>query len=244
MKPIIEVSLKLGILFGLSSAIAFGGTRSVISVSAQTESGNTNNQMAELSSQWGFQVTSCQEENVAQVEHDVTGDTVCLVPNDQLGVGKFIYDSANNQIRPLNSPQVSQSDNVSTDDSEAEYVNPVPQTKDPRIAQVKFSFDNSYDYGACLDAILLAYEQREQELENTSKNQCAKNIFSVFGNKLSKDITLQLIDSANLHATKVLEDKLYPSLGLRRRVAINTGYVYDIDRQNEDILKYVTANPE
>ena len=121
------------------------------------------------------------------------------------------------------------------------YKAPKPKTKDPRIEKIKFDFDNSYDYGACLDSILLAYEQRMIELENSAKNKCTNNIFSVFGNKLSKDIALQLIYAANFHATQGLEDKLYPSLGLRRRVAINLGYVYEIDRQNKDILKYINT---
>ena len=129
--------------------------------------------------------------------------------------------------------------NVIFSDSQTIYKAPKPINKDPKINKIKFNFDNSYDYGACLDSILLAYEKRILELENSAKNQCTNEIFSVFGNQLSKDITLQLIYAANFHATQVLEDKLYPPLGLRRRVAINLGYVYEIDRQNEEILKYI-----
>ena len=121
-----------------------------------------------------------------------------------------------------------------------EYINPVPETEDPRIKEVVFDFDNAYDYGTCLDAILLAHENRMLELENAPKNDCANNIFSIFGKKLSQDTTLQLIQSADSYATQELGIRLYPSFGLRRRVAINLGYIYDIDRNNNDILKYVS----
>lgn len=102
-----------------------------------------------------------------------------------------------------------------------------------------FTFDNAYDYGACLDTILLAYENRTVELQKVSKNDCVQNILNLFGDRLMKDTALGLVKMANNHATQGLEDTLYPSLGLRRRVAINLGYVYDIDRNNQDILKYI-----
>ena len=123
-----------------------------------------------------------------------------------------------------------------------EYMNPVSETQDSRIEQIVFNFDNSYDYGTCLDAILLAYENRGLELQNAAKNDCTEQVFSVFDENLSQDTTLQLIELANYHATNELDLKLYPAWGLRRRVAINFGYIYDIDRNNNDILKYVSSN--
>ena len=122
-----------------------------------------------------------------------------------------------------------------------EYINPLPETEDSRIKELVFDFDNAYDYGTCLDAILLAHENRMLELENAPKNDCANNVFSMFGQNLSKDTTLQLIQSADSYATQELGIRLYPSFGLRRRVAINLGYIYDIDRENNDILKYVSS---
>lgn len=105
-----------------------------------------------------------------------------------------------------------------------------------------FNFNNTYDYAACLDVILLAYEKRNAELEKVFKNDCATNVLNTFGNNLSKDEALQLVELANLHATEGLENPLYPTLGLRRRIAINLGYVYNTDKNNPDILKYI--NPE
>ena len=105
-----------------------------------------------------------------------------------------------------------------------------------------FSFNNTYDYAACLDIILLAYEKRNAELENTFKNDCAKDVLNTFGDNLSKDDALRLVKSADSYATEKLTTPLYPTLGLRRRIAINLGYVYDTDKNNPDILKYINSD--
>ena len=119
-----------------------------------------------------------------------------------------------------------------------------PRTQPEAIdnkASFTFDFYNTYDYNACLDVILLAYEQRNAELENVYKNDCATDVLNTFGNNLSKDVALQLVESANLYATEKLQNPLYPTLGLRRRIAIALGYVYDADKNNPDILKYVDS---
>ena len=140
----------------------------------------------------------------------------------------------------------SSSSNQSLDSLEAtntrDYINPIPETKDSRIDEIVFDFDNSYDYGTCLDAILLAYEGRNAELKNAAQNDCSDRVFEVFGENLSKDVTLQLIELADSYGTTELDLKLYPSWGLRRRVAINFGYMYDIDRDNNDVVKYLSSN--
>lgn len=115
-----------------------------------------------------------------------------------------------------------------------------PETPSSK-ADFTFNFYNTYDYNACLDVILLAYEERNAELENVYKNDCATNILDTFGSDLSKDVALELVKSANLYATEKLENPLYPTLGLRRRIAINLGYVYDTDKNNPDILKYINT---
>ncbi|PSB08985.1 hypothetical protein C7B62_14830 [Pleurocapsa sp. CCALA 161] len=115
-------------------------------------------------------------------------------------------------------------------------------TQNSKVKQFTFDFKNTYDYATCLDIILLAYEKRSVELEKAFKNDCANNVLQTFGNTLSKDVALGLVESANLYATEKLATPLYPSLGLRRRIAINLGYVYPTDKKNPDILKYI--NPE
>ncbi|MGV2829258.1 hypothetical protein [Myxosarcina sp. GI1(2024)] len=241
MNQIVKISITLGVLVSAPSVIAVPIETEV----TKNEFSNASNQMIELSTAWGFEITNCQG-NVAEIEHDRTGEIACIVPDERIDAGKFIYDSTNNKIRQVatdstNTPQV-QTNNGSTNTPQNESVDNAAVTKDPRVEQLTFNFDNSYDYGICLDAILLAYEQRELELEKIPKNECANNIFSTFGKNLSKDTTLQIIKAANFYATNVLEDNLYPSWGLRRRIAIDLGYIYELDKDNSDILKYVNSN--
>ena len=124
---------------------------------------------------------------------------------------------------------------------EAEPNRTQPEAPNSEANEFTFDFYNTYDYNACLDVILLAYEERSAELENVYKNDCATNVLNTFGNDLSKDVALQLVKSANSYATEELENPLYPTLGVRRRIAINLGYVYDTDKNNPDILKYVDS---
>lgn len=116
------------------------------------------------------------------------------------------------------------------------------QGQNSKTQEFSFNFNNTFDYAACLDVILLAYERRNAELKNAFKNDCATDVLNTFGSNLSKDEALQLVASANFYATEELENPLYPTLGLRRRIAINLGYVYDADKNNPDILQYI--NPE
>lgn len=118
------------------------------------------------------------------------------------------------------------------------------KTQNSTIEEFTFDFNNTYDYASCLDVILLAYEKRNAELENVFKNDCATNVLNTYGNNLSQDVAFQLVKSADFYVTEELEDPLYPTLGLRRRIAINLGYVYDIDKTNPDILKYIDSESE
>ena len=118
-----------------------------------------------------------------------------------------------------------------------------PTKKEPN-RKFSFSFNNTYDYAACLDIILLAYEKRNAELKNAFKNDCAKDVLDTFGKDISKDDALKLVKLADLYATEKLTTPLYPALGLRRRIAINLGYVYDTDKNNPDILKYIEPDAE
>lgn len=164
----------------------------------------------------------------------------------QPGLAKNEASITSNQIIESSDNQYLETTNESKDSLEARnnqgHVNPIPENEDSRIEEIVFDFNNSYDYGTCLDAILLSYEGRNSELKQAAKNDCSEQVFDVFGENLSRDVTLQLIESANSHATRELSITLYPSWGLRRRVAINFGYMYDIDRNNNDVLKYLSSN--
>ena len=102
-----------------------------------------------------------------------------------------------------------------------------------------FNFNNAFDYSSCMDVILLAYERRIGDLERAKQNKCADNFLDTFGTNISQELALQLVEAANIHATQKLQNALYPVLGIRRRVAINFGYVYEIDRNNRDILQLI-----
>lgn len=118
------------------------------------------------------------------------------------------------------------------------------KTENSKVEEFTFDFNNTFDYAACLDVILLAHEKRVAELENVFKNDCATNVLNTYGNNLSQDVAFQLVKSADFYVMEELEDPLYPTLGLRRRIAINLGYVYDIDKSNPDILKYINSASE
>ena len=106
-----------------------------------------------------------------------------------------------------------------------------------RLGDFAFTFDNAFDYSSCIDIILLAHEQRIGDLEQARQNQCANEVLATFGTNISRELALELVEASNIHATEKLERSLYPVLGIRRRAAINLGYVYDIDRNNPEVLK-------
>ena len=236
MKKALSKIVMLGILLSGQTAVAIPPKPQIIG----TQQLQSSNQMMEMLSAWGFIPAACQE-NVAEIRNSATGEVACVQPNGELGVGKFVYDAHNNQIQPDVNTLGAQPITLQNNQGNLGHVNPVSQTEDPRIAQMVFTFNNLYDYGTCLDAILLAYEKREIELQGMNKNECANNVINLFGTKLSKDLTLQLIDLANFRATKLLDNTLYPSFGLRRRVAINLGYIYEIDNNNSEMLNYATS---
>ena len=242
MIKLLQTSLKTSLIIGITFAI-----QSTLSISSQAEgvqtetSKQTSNQMKQLLKSWGLELTKCQG-NVVQITHDVTGEKGCVVPNKKLPAGNFIYNSATHTISSMTTQQASQSETPQKPETKPKPELADSKAQDRKIKEFVFDFNNTYDYAACLDVILLAYERRNAELENVYQNDCATNVLNTFGKNLSKDVALQLVELANLHATKGLEDPLYPSFGLRRRIAINLGYVYDTDKNNPDILKYI--NPE
>ena len=121
------------------------------------------------------------------------------------------------------------------------YINPIPETKDPKIDQMIFGFRNTYEYGVCLDAILAVYEKNLISLDRMEKNNCVNSFLELFGTELSKDTALLLIHSANTYATTSIRPALYPSYGLRRRAAINFGYMYKIDQNDSQMLEYANS---
>ncbi len=236
MKRVLTTVATLGIIVSGQAATAIPPRPQIVT----TQQLQSSNKMMEMLSAWGFVPTVCQG-NVAEIRDSSTGEKACVQPYGELGVGKFVYDALNNQIQPDVTQSGNQLTKLQNNQANLEHFNPIPQTEDPRIAQMVFTFNNLYDYGTCLDAILLAYEGREIELQGMNKNECANNVINLFGTNLSKDLTLQLVDLANFRATKLLDNTLYPAFGLRRRVAINLGYIYEIDSNNSEMLNYAVS---
>lgn len=237
MNKILTAVASLSVIFSGQAAIAIPPRPQITGIQQL----QPPNQMTRMLSAWGFVPTECKG-NVAEIRNSSTGETACVQPHGELGAGKFVYDSFNNKIQPdIASQSGNQLTTLQDNQGNLGHINPLPQTADPRIAQMVFTFNNLYDYGTCLDAIVLAYEGRGIELQKMNKNKCASNVISLFGSNLSQDIALQLIDLANFRATNLLQSTLYPSFGLRRRIAINLGYIYDIDKDNSEMLRYAAS---
>ncbi len=113
------------------------------------------------------------------------------------------------------------------------YTNPTPRSSDLRIAEVVFDFVDIYGYNNCLDALLLLYEGGNPVRDNS----CLLNVTAIFGNQINRDVMLELVDIANVRATSLLPKRLYPAYGIRRRVAQSIGFVYEIDANNQEIIK-------
>ncbi len=179
---------------------------------------------------WGFVLQNCLVDAVVITDLS-TQEKVCVKPTNQLNPGNYIYDAVANQIRP--DTRVNQATAPSVNQNVIEnYTNPTPRSSDPRIAEVVFDFMEIYSYNNCLDALLLLYEGRNP----VGNNSCLQNVTTVFGNQISRDVMLELVDIANVRATSLLPKRIYPAYGIRRRVAQSIGYVYEIDVDNLEII--------
>jgi hypothetical protein len=152
----------------------------------------------------------------------------------------------NNINQPVLIPENQQNNQQTPQILQPVHINPKPQMTDPRIQHITFTFTNVADYGDCLDILLLSYENRPEQVTRTigaqGGNACAEQIFSVFGNNLNRDVMLQLIELANFRATSLLAGKLFPSYGLRRRIAMHFGYLYEMDLDDPKMLQYAKKN--
>jgi hypothetical protein len=106
------------------------------------------------------------------------------------------------------------------------------------ITKVNFTFTNLYDYSTCLDGLLLLYEGRLQLQK--ANNPCLDRIIEIYGNNLSQQQGREIVELANFRATRLLTGRLYPPLGIRRRVAIAFGYIYDMDANDPQMHALAT----
>ncbi|WP_330203044.1 hypothetical protein [Cyanobacterium sp. Dongsha4] len=206
---------------------------------------NNNSSLQQKLMDWGFSMSNC-DGNVVSIRDLSTQEIACIKPNQQISSGNYVYDRVTNQIRPdtnvnqINTRSATQnSENQNIEEVVIEnYVSPMPSNTDPRIADVVIDFVDIYGYNNCLDALLLLYEGRNP----VGNNSCLQNVTEVFGNQISRDVMLELVDIANVRATSLLPRKLYPAYGLRRRVAQSVGYVYEIDVDNPEMIRLAQSS--
>ena len=120
------------------------------------------------------------------------------------------------------------------------HVNPIPERRNRDVSEDLFTFNNLHGYNNCLDHILLTYEGRYRYLRSLERqgkiqDSCIEEIFDTFGRDLDRDLVLELIEAADARAELLSEQKLYPGYGIRRRIALQLGYVYEIDRRDPEI---------
>lgn len=103
------------------------------------------------------------------------------------------------------------------------------------VATSKFTFTSVLDYSNCLETIL---QQYQGTLNPQQQNGCI-----VQSNQyLSQSQALELISGANFYATNMLERKLYPPRGQRRRVAQLFQFIYEIDASDAEMQKLATQS--
>ncbi|MGK7944971.1 MAG: hypothetical protein AB4058_10935 [Microcystaceae cyanobacterium] len=205
---------------------------------------SSNVSLGQKLQKWGFVPVACND-NVVRVQSQ--SETVCVQPTSELPLGNYNYDSVSNQIQPINNAT-----NLPLTSSSSESSRLTP---DSVSAHNVFKFTNLYDYSSCLDDILLVYEGRlrrengqitliypEMSRIHEKKSNCIDKVIDIYGNRLNNQQTYELLNLANFRATQLLDARLYPPRGIRRRAAQLVGFIYEIDRTNAEILQLVPSN--
>jgi len=113
--------------------------------------------------------------------------------------------------------------------------NQVTPQNSQTVATPNFTFTSVLDYSNCLETILQLYQGT---LNAQQQNGCEVQS----NQQLSKSQALEFISGANFYATNMLERKLYPPRGQRRRVAQIFQFIYDIDANDAEMQKLATQN--
>ncbi|MUL38411.1 hypothetical protein [Gloeocapsopsis dulcis] len=144
------------------------------------------------------------------------------------GVASIIYNAEKACVTPT--PQLPAGEY--TYESTTNQVTPL----NSQVATPKFTFTSVLDYSNCLEAILQLYQNGT--LNSQQQNSCVVHS----NQQLSKSQALELISGANFYATNMLERKLYPPRGQRRRVAQIFQFIYDIDVSDSEMQKLATQS--
>jgi hypothetical protein len=141
--------------------------------------------------------------------------------------GEYIYDSATDEIKPLQNQTHPES----------------PVQSQPGSRQMKsqytFTFTNVQQYSNCLEDIIQLYKDKERFRRQGRRSTCLADIFQKNSEQgLSKDQALELIRTADSYATSsFLVVPLYPPRGIRRRIAQEFGFIYKLDADDQDLQR-------
>jgi hypothetical protein len=95
---------------------------------------------------------------------------------------------------------------------------------------ISFAFKNAQAYSLCVEDILQLYIDRQNFQKNGRTSDCLPEIFQAYSEKgLSKNQALELLQSANVYATKDLSIRMFPLQGQRSRIQQFFGFAYEID---------------
>ena len=211
---------------------------------------NPENSFEQTLKKWGFNVIPCQG-NSAKIQYK--GTPICVQATDEIPAGSYTYNDNTNQIVPSLSTAISDPKLQPANNS----TQPLQKTPNNIDMGKLFVFTNLYDYSSCLDDILRLHlgELRRENNQITlvygdfsriheKKSFCIDKIIDLYGNRQINNVEVfELFDLANFRATKLLAARLYPPLGIRQRAAKYIGYIYEMDRNNPDILRLAGKNP-
>jgi S-layer homology domain len=95
---------------------------------------------------------------------------------------------------------------------------------------ISFAFKNAQAYSLCVEDILQLYIDRKNFQKNGRTSDCLPEIFQAYSeNGLSKNQALELLQAANVYATKDLSIRMFPLQGQRSRIQQFFGFAYEID---------------
>jgi S-layer homology domain len=98
------------------------------------------------------------------------------------------------------------------------------------LVPISFAFKNAQAYSLCVEDILQLYIDRKNFQKNGRTSDCLPEIFQAYSEKgLSKNQALELLQAANVYATKDLSIRMFPLQGQRSRIQQFFGFAYEID---------------
>lgn len=197
-----------------------------------------SNYLEDLVEKWGYTVVPCDNQNSSKIYYQ--NNVVCVRSTQKLPTGDYTYNSSSNTITPINSDTNTSNTNIPRN-SDTNTSN-----REASKSQVEFTFVSSYEYGTCLDDILRFHEgalkQQDGQIvvsyqgssfvrPHPNPSKCIKDIIAIYGNQgISRQQAYELVALADFRATRLLDQTLYPTQGIRIRVARLLCFVYSIDK--------------